>query len=264
MKISKHFMIASIGIMLFFNSEAKAGVLESIVNSLKGVGINLAKQYGLSLDTFNKTVEQVEKIKEEVAVAKNTYEQAKGQLDTLNEMKKLNQKSYGWGNLLNSTDDLQKLKYTADSWNDTVNHLSKNSEEYQRLLEGYTKQHDEISDDEFRKGASAPTLNRYKRDKQLTASADTQATKTYNDTNQRFQNIHTLTKQIEKADNPKSAADLNSRLVAENANVQTEVLRQLAILNKQSALANEKKLQEEVFHARETAKRNEFNRLPDQ
>ena len=102
-----------------------------------------------------------------------------------------------------------------------------------------------------------------KKAKLITANADTQATTAFDDTNERLKRIHKLSKSIEKTKSPKSAQDLNSRLIAENANVQAEILRQLAILNKQSALQSERHYQEEAKRIKETLKEKEFNRLPD-
>lgn len=264
MKTSKLIAPIVFSACIFSTVPTQAGILGGILKAIKGAANGIAQQYGLQLDTLTKAAEQLDKVKEEVQTAHNIYDQTKGQLDTLKELKSMSQRKYGWGDLLNSADDLNRLKYTASSWNETVGRLDRNSDRYQKLMEDYTQQHNDISDAEFKKGATEKALKQYKQSKMLTASADAQATTAYNDINKRLENIHKLTKKIEKTDSPKSSADLNSRLVAENANVQTEVLRQLAILNKQSALTNEKKLQDDAVAAREAAKRAEFNRLPDE
>jgi type IV secretion system protein VirB5 len=255
--------MAILAFSIAVTNPAQASVIGKIFGVLKNAASGIAKQYGVNLETLNTTIDQLETVKEEIEVAKSTYNQAKGQLDTLKEMKELAHKKYGWGDVLNSTQDLRKLQYSASTWDETITNVDKNSDRYKKLLEHYTKQHYDISDDDFKKGGSSKQLEQYKYAKLVTANADAQATTTYNDINKRFENIHQLTKKIEKADNPKSATDLNSRLVAENANIQTEVLRQMTILNKQSALSNEKKLQQEAKEAREKAERREFEKLPD-
>jgi type IV secretion system protein VirB5 len=211
----------------------------------------MKKEYEMIMRTYNNATQQY-------ATLKNTYTNAKNQLSSLKTLENLNSGQYGWGSLKNAAGDLQDLQWSADTWSDTLKNISGgNSSRYQQLLSAYKKSHPGLSDGEFKKGASEAQLLAYKEQRSVTENADTQATAAYNNINKHHKNIHELAKEIEseKNKNTKSSIDLNSRMVAENAQIQTEMLKQLTILNKQAAQQSASELRE-----REAAAK--FNQIP--
>jgi type IV secretion system protein VirB5 len=230
-------------ITLLFSAQSHAGIIDEILGPIKGIADSLMRQYGLSLDALSE--------------AKSQLMTTKSELNELSHLKKANQGSYGWGNLKNTLSDLKGRQWSADNWQDTVSNIAgDNSATYKTLLKSYQKAHP-ILDSKLFSIKDNNLFNQYKSKKLLAQNADAQATSSYNRINQHFNNIHKLSSEIEKATNSKSAIDLNARLTAENANVQTEVLKQLTILNKQSASDTENKLYVEE-------KKAQFNQLPDE
>lgn len=229
--------------LLFSPLSLQAGILDEILGPIKRIADGIMSQYGISLDTLTE--------------AKAQLTATKSQLEEISHIKEFNQGSYGWGNLKNTLQDLKARQWSADNWQDTINNIAgKNSSRYQALLKSYQTAHPLLESKLF-KALESSHYQRYKDNKLLAQNADSQATASYNRVNQHFNNIHKLSGEIEKAKNSKSAMDLNARLSAENANVQTEILKQLSILNKQSANEKENKLSvlEEAAS---------FNQLPDE
>lgn len=221
----------------------QASILDELLGPIKRIADGIMSQYGISLDTLTE--------------AKAQLTATKSQLQEISRIKEFNQGSYGWGDLKNTFQDLKERQWSADNWQDTVNDIAgKNSSRYQALLKAYQKAHP-LLDSKLFKGQDSSHYQTYKDNKLLAQNADSQATASYNRVNQHFDNIHKLSREIEKAKNSKSAIDLNARLTAENANVQTEILKQLSILNKQSASENQNKL----TTIEEAAS---FNQLPDE
>ncbi len=229
--------------LILTSLSSHAGIVDDLLGPIKHIADGIMRQYGISLDTLNE--------------AKSQLTATKDQLQELSRLKDFNQGNYGWGNLKNTLNDLKDRQWSADNWQDTINNISGgNSSRYQSLLKSYQKSHP-LLDSKLFKGQESTNYKKYKDNKLLAQNADSQATASYNRVNQHFDNIHKLSSEIEKASNSKSAIDLNARLTAENANVQTEILKQLSILNKQSASDKENKL----FIEEQMAS---FNQLPDE
>lgn len=218
-------------------------------------------QMGQQIQAMAKQYEQIKAAydlaQNQLTTLKGTYDNTTNQLKNLKALKEMNTKKFNWGQLKNTAEDIKNLKWSADSWNSTINDMAGgNSSRYKELLNAYKKSHHIMSDGDFEKGATKEKLSSYKESKVTTQNADTQATLAYNNVNSHHESIHEISKKIDTTENTKSSIDLNSRLVAENAQVQTEVLKQLTILNKQQALrsANDLRAQEEA---------SKFNQVPE-
>ena len=210
----------------------------------------MKKQYQTALETY-------ENAKRQYKTLEDTYTSAKGQLSNLKSLKDFNSGHYDWGTLKNAMSDLHDIQWSAGSWKDTLSDIAGgNSARYKELVAAYKKSHPTLSDEAFEKGATKTKLLSYQETNVMASNADAQATTAYDNISKQHESIHELSKKIEDTDNTKSSIDLNSRLSAENAKVQTEILKQLAILNKQQALRSSNELRE----SEEAAK---FYTLPD-
>lgn len=204
-----------------------------------------------------KLVEQIRQMKSQLDVLKNTYENSKSQLDSLNNLKQLNSGSYGFGDLDNGLDSLQSWQSSADNWNDALRNISGgNQERYAELVKAYEAAHPGLTDAELNRGATSAQSTQYAQNKTLNRAASVETTYAFNEINKRLKSIHTLSSKIESAKNTKSAVDLNSRLIAElayievlNLKLQTLISQQL-VQNGASALADDSEL-------------IRFNTLPD-
>ncbi len=246
----KYFLLFLGGVS--FSSHAMVPVIDvgAIAHAASQIQ-QLEAQYTTMVATY-------ENAKSQYDTLKNAYTTAKDQLKNLESLKNYNSGHYDWGTLKNGAKDLHDIQWSAGSWSDTLKNVAGgNSERYKSLVEAYKKAHPSLSDTEFKKGSTETKLVAYKETMETTSNADAQATTAYNNVNKHHESIHELSKKIEETDNSKSSMDLNSRLIAENAKIQTEMLKQLSILNKQAALKSSNEL-------RETQEAAKFYTLPDQ
>lgn len=88
-------------------------------------------------------------------------------------------------------------------------------------------------------------------------AAKVNATYAFGTIDSHLQTIYDLSQQIDVAPNSKAAMDLNSRLVAEVAFIQTQELKMQVLLNQQLAQANAETLASQEASAK-------FNTLPDE
>lgn len=211
----------------------------------------LQQQYKMLEDTYNNAKNQYETLR-------NTYDNAKNQLATVKSLRDFNKGKYGWGELANKLKDLKERQWSPSTWEDALKNISGgNPARYKALASKYKeKNKDLLSDTEFAKGASKEKLDNYKKSKEVHRAASIQSTYAFNDINKHLQNVHDISSKIEKAENTKSAIDLNSRLLAEIAYLQTQNLKMQALQNQQTAHS----LSQELSSQSESAA---FNKIPD-
>jgi type IV secretion system protein VirB5 len=125
------------------------------------------------------------------------------------------------------------------------------------LVKAYEKNHTTLDDAAFEKGTSKEQLTRYKQAIEVNKAASVESTYSYNEINKHLKAVHQLSAQIEKAPNTKSAVDLNSRLLAEIAYIQTQNLKMQTLISQQLAQGGADDIAIDSQIAR-------FNRLPDE
>jgi type IV secretion system protein VirB5 len=132
-----------------------------------------------------------------------------------------------------------------------------NSDRYASLVKAYERAHPTLSDDEYRRGASDARLAMYQQNKKINKAVSVQTTAAFNQINKHLEAVHALSKQIEGASNKntKSAVDLNTRLLAEMAYIQTDLFKLQALANQQAAQVEANAIAEDSEAAR-------FNQLP--
>ncbi|WP_133139681.1 type IV secretion system protein [Legionella genomosp. 1] len=207
---------------------------------------------------LEKAIEQLNHLKAQYEMLEKTYQNAESQLNSLQKLQDLNSGNYGFGNLNNSIADLKNRQWSANSWDEALKNIAGgNPSRYQELVKAYEKSHITLDDASFLKGATAERLTQYQQNKAVNEAVSVQATYAYNEINQHLKAIHDLSNHIEKTPNTKAAIDLNSRLIAELAFIQTEQLKLQTLIGQQSAMSGFNDISSETDMAR-------FNRLPDE
>lgn len=202
-------------------------------------------------------IKQLEQLREQYKILSETYANGKAQLEGIKALKTLNSGNYGFGNLNNSLSDLKNRQWSADTWEEALNNIAGgNPSRYQELVKAYQKNNIILSDEEYAKGATPERLKQYQQFKAINQTISVQSTYAYNEVNTHLKAIHNLASHIEKTQNTKAAVDLNSRLLAEIAYIQTETLKLQTLLTQQTAFASSTELSTDS----ELAK---FNKLPD-
>jgi type IV secretion system protein VirB5 len=200
-------------------------------------------------------IKQLEELRKEYQVLSDSYQNAKSQLSSLNQLKTMNSGHYGFGNLNNGQDVLQNWQSPANTWQDALQNLSGgNNERYQALMQAYEKNHPALNETQFAKNTTPELAARFKEDKAVNRAVNVQTTQSYNEINQHMKALHKLSQQIEKASNTKGAIDLNSRLITELAFIQLMSLRLQTLMSQQAAQENLSELQDRAELAR-------FNKL---
>ena len=143
---------------------------------------------------------------------------------------------YNFGNLYNSSQDLQNREWQPADWQAALNGLSGgNPERYQQLVASYQQQHPVMTSNAYSQGASSARTTQYAQNVQLNQVSSVQATYSYDEINDHFNTVNLLSQQIEQAQNEKSIADLQARLLTEIAYIQMASLRMQTIMNQQIA-----------------------------
>ncbi len=201
--------------------------------------------------------EQLRQLQDQYKLLNDSYSNAKSQLDGIEKLKSFNSGSYGFGDLNNGLDNLKGWQSSADNWEDTLKNISGgNQTRYNELVKAYESAHPTVSDAELTRGASPARITQFKQSRALNKAATVETTAMFNEINQRLKSIHTLSGNIDKAPNTKSAVDLNSRLVAELAYIEVMNLKLQTLISQQLAQAQANELADDSEMIR-------FNTLPD-
>lgn len=205
-----------------------------------------------------KAVEQLEQLRAQYELLTRTYQNAQSQLQNIENLKNANSGHYGFGDLANSASDLKNRQWSANTWDDALKNIAGgNPARYQELVKAYQESHPTLNSQTFLKGATQARLTQYEQNKAVNQAVSVQASYAFNDINTHLQAIHALSANIEKTPNTKSAIDLNSRLLAELAYIQTEQLKLQTLLSQQTAMSGFNDIASESELAT-------FNRLPDE
>lgn len=185
---------------------------------------------------IEKAVAQLKQLEAQYTLLNSTYDTAKSQLSGIDALKQFNSGSYGFGGLENGLDVLKQRQYSPNNWNDALKNVAGgNPGRYAELVRAYEANHPVLSDADFSKGASSARLNQYKQNTAVNKAVSVETTYAFNELNKHIKTIHTLSSEIDKAPNTKSAIDLNSRLVAELAYIQVMNVKLQALISQQTA-----------------------------
>lgn len=198
---------------------------------------------------------QLSELKAQYSVLMDTYKNAKGQLDNLNQLKNMNSGHYGFGDIENGVDALQSWQSPVSTWQDALQNLSGgNATRYKELVDAYEKNHPTLNEASFARYSTPENAARFKEDKAVNRAVQVQTTESYNEINRHMKALFTLSKQIEKTANTKGAVDLNSRLLTEIGFIQLMSLRLQTLMSQQVS-------QDSLAELQDRAEMAKFNRL---
>ena len=197
-------------------------------------------------------------LKDQYNLMQQQYDNAKSRLTEIQQVRGNSEGHYGFGNLLNGQAYKTKREWSPDNWQDALKGLSGgNPARYQQLVSQYKNDNPTLSASDFEKSESADNSKIYQAQIQNNQAANVTATYAFNNIKNHIEHIESISQQIESAPNQKAATDLNTRMNAEIAYTQVEVLKQLALMNEQTAQHNEDRIKYETANAK-------FNKLPDE
>lgn len=203
------------------------------------------------------SLKQLSVLRDQYRVLKDTQQQTKNQLDSINSLRNMNSGHYGFGELSNGLDTLQSWQSPASTWQDALQNLSGgNPSRYQALVEAYERNHPALNEAAYSSNTTPENAARFKEDKAINRAVQVQTTDSYNEINRHMAVLHKLSQQIEKTPNTKGAIDLNSRLVTELAFIQLVSLRLQTLMSQQVA-------QESLSELQDRADMVRFNRIKD-
>jgi type IV secretion system protein VirB5 len=202
--------------------------------------------------------EQLKQMKEQYELFNKIHQNAESQLGSLNQLKDFNSGAYGYGNLENGLNELKNRQSSANTWDDALKNIAGgNPSRYAELVSAYERAHPDLGTEVLSKGTSPAHLAQYQQHRALNKAASVETTYAFNEVNQHVKSIHTLSSQIEKAPNTKSALDLNSRLIAELAYIEVINLKLQTVISQQLAQSGANELADDSEMIR-------FNTLPDE
>jgi hypothetical protein len=206
--------------------------------------------------------QKIEELKHWVALihsAKRQLETAQSQLTNAKSQLKSITGVYGWGSLFNSAKELTNHQYTPDSWSDALKGIAGgNNQRYRDLLVAYKKAHPVIDDTQYRVHNTQAQTDNFNKQINTVKAVAVSAEMAYANVNQYLKITHDLTQKIDdnKNTNIKSAIDLNTRLVANNANLLAALIRLQAVQTnlqaQQSQMMIQSKSEQQYFFTANT------------
>ena len=202
-------------------------------------------------------IKNYEQLQSQYRLLTQTYQNAKQQLDKVKQLANDAEGHYGLGGLMNSAEDLKNRQWSPNDWQGALQGLSGgNPARYQELLHTYQQNHPTLSESAYKKGASLDNAKVYAQDVQVNRAAMVNASYAFNNIKTHLSTLHQLSQKIDETQNTKAALDLNSRLIAEGAYIQTQELKMQILLNQQMAQANADGIAAKTASAK-------FNTLPE-
>lgn len=224
-------------------------ILSSTLSHAGLLGVEDAQMIALSM-------KQLRKLQAQYRLLNDTYQSARSQAESLNQLKSMNSGHFGFGSFNNGLDSLQSWQSPVSTWQDALHNLSGgNPTRYQALVEAYEKNHPSLDESQYSRYASPEQVSRFKEDKAVNRAVLVQTTDSYNAINKHMEALHKLSQEIEKTPNTKGAIDLNSRLITEIGFIQLMSLRLQALISQQAA-------QESMAELQDRAEMAKFNRVP--
>ncbi len=202
-------------------------------------------------------VKQLDQLKRQYDLLNQSYQTSQNTLNQAKAITSNGQGHYGYGGLFNDQQYTANREWSPDNWQDTLKGLSGgNPARYQELVSQYKRDNPSLSLSEFERGSSIENGQIYQAQIQNNQAASVTSTYAFNNIKDHIEHIQAISGKIESAPNEKSAMDLNTRMGAEIAYTQVEILKQMALLNEQTVNQNSDRIKYEAQGAR-------FNRLPD-
>jgi type IV secretion system protein VirB5 len=182
---------------------------------------------------------------------KQQYENMQKRLQTVQNIQQDAEGHYGYGSMLNDGQALKDREWSPGNWNDTLKGLSGgNKKRYHQLLKQYQHANKTLSKSDYLKGGSSENEKLYQQQIQTNQAASVNASYAFNNLQTHLKNVHQLSQKIDSTKNEKAATDLNTRMQAETAYIEVQILKQTTLLNEQIAQENADKIAGETAEAK--------------
>lgn len=158
------------------------------------------------------------------------------------------------GSLLNGTAEQDERKWSPSEWAKVVS--GGNESRYKELLEQYQAAHPTLSASEASAGMSSTNATDYQQQVETNQAASSQATYAFNQSNTHLDNIKKISDEINKSKDTKHIQDLNTRMNAEIAYLQVEIIKGIAVMNEQMA-------QQQATEIHDRTEAAKFNQIPE-
>lgn len=202
-------------------------------------------------------IKNFNQLKSQYDLLRETYQNAQQQLEQAKQLTNDAEGNYGFGELFNNEQDLKNHAWSPDNWKSALQGLAGgNPARYQELVNTYQQDHPVLSQSNYEKGASPDQAQVYSQDVQVNRAATVNATYAFDNIKPHLDTIYKLSQKIDQAQNTKAAVDLNSRLLAEVAYIQTQNLKMQILMNQQMAQVNADTIAMKTASAK-------FNTLPE-
>lgn len=137
--------------------------------------------------------------------------------------------NFGYGNYLNTQNDLNQMQWSNSSWQDVLNLVGGgNTQQFAAAQQAYANLYPTVNSNQIGQTLTNNDLTRiqYQQANNINRAALAASSYSYNDINTHLQNIHNMLSMLESQPSEKAAVDLNTRLVAEISFIQLEMLKQ--------------------------------------
>ena len=203
-------------------------------------------------------IKNFQQLQRQYSLLERSYHNAEAQLSQAKQLVSDSEGHYGYGHLLDDGAALKNRQWSPDTWQGALNGLSGgNPNRYQELLKQYSAAHPTLSVSDYEKGASKEKSKLYQDDLAVNRAAMVNASYAFNNIKSHLDTIHRLSGKIDEAKNMKASMDLNSRLTAEVAYIQTQELKMQVLMNQQVAEEKSNSITENSLSAK-------FNTLPEE
>lgn len=169
------------------------------------------------------------------------------QLDKLKELKTVNEGiqkqltgNFNYGAYNNDDKATTARKITPSSWDDALKSAG-NNKIYNDAYGNYKKIYALNKSDEVAPTSSGSNLikSHYERSQAVNRAALASSEASFNQINEHIETLHKMVQELDAHPEEKAASEINARLVAENAFIQLEMLRQQTIQNQLLAMQSQ-------------------------
>lgn len=209
--------------------------------------VQAIQDYANQIEQITNQFEQIQNQVKQIESLKDQYEQQVKEFESMTG-------SYDMGKLLNSIQDKEARDYIPHSWEDTLavlegGGLTGSQSDVQKIMEKRIEEGQIYTDDQLfstEEMQNSDSAKRYKLAKANVYSTMGISQATFDSSRDRLENIEGLMDSIDTATDPKASQDLQNRIIAENAVLANEMVRQQAVTNLALSKEQEKALNQKA------------------
>lgn len=183
----------------------------------------------IDLGQITRTIEVYQQLKKQFVTVKAQLEQMRHQFSITEKIESHLAGHYGMGNLFNENREQAQRYWGGDDW-----HASSEKNPMNNFLQAYQQRFPDLEEHQHNRQSHL-----YQENQQVTQTAAGAADYLYGSVSGKIERVQHLMNQIERADTQKAALDLNSRLLAELAFIQLDLLKLQTLKTRLSVMSRE-------------------------